>query len=60
MEIMNDIVAKAGVEIVIRHDGLVIWINCDGICTQRIITNGFVPITVQDDRNNVRIKMNEV
>lgn len=46
----GDIVAKAGVEIIVRHDGLVIWINCDGICTQRIITNGFVPISILDGR----------
>ena len=46
----NDIVAKAGVEIVVRHDGLVIWINVDGICTQRIITNGFVDIQIFDNR----------
>lgn len=46
----GDIVAKSGVEIIVRHDGLVIWINCDGVCTQRIITNGFVDIKVEDCR----------
>lgn len=46
----NDAVAKVGVEIVVRSDGLVIWVNVDGICSRRIITNGFVPITIQDDR----------
>lgn len=47
----NDVVAKAGVEIVIRHDGLVTWINVDGICRMRIIGNGLtVPITIEDNR----------
>lgn len=47
----NDVAAKAGVEIVIRHDGLVTWINVDGICRMRIIGNGLtVPITIDDQR----------
>lgn len=46
----GDVVAKAGVEIIVRHDGLVIWVNVDGICTQRIITNGFVDIAIEDGR----------
>lgn len=46
----SNVVAKAGVEIIVRQDGLVIWINVDGVCTQRIITNGFVPISVDDNR----------
>lgn len=46
-----DISAKYGVEIDIRQDGLVIWVNCDGICVARILTNGVtVPITVTDNR----------
>lgn len=50
MNIANDVVAKAGVEIIVRQDGLVIWVNVDGICTQRIITNGFIPIEIDDSR----------
>lgn len=46
----TDHAAKAGVEIIIRQDGLVIWINVDGICVSRVITNGFIPITVEDNR----------
>lgn len=48
----NDVAAKAGVEIIVRHDGLVTWINIDGICRMRIIANGItVPITIEDQRN---------
>lgn len=48
----NDIHAKAGVQIQIRHDGLVIWVNVDGICVARILTDGLtVPIEIEDNRN---------
>lgn len=48
----NDIHAKAGVQIQIRHDGLVIWVNVDGICVARILTDGLtVPIEIEDKRN---------
>lgn len=46
----NDVIAKHDVQIQVRHDGLVVWINVDGICVNRIITNGFVPIEIEDDR----------
>lgn len=47
----QDLAAKQGVEITIRHDSLVIWINVDGICRARIVTNGItVPITIEDGR----------
>lgn len=46
----SNVVAKRGVEIIVRQDGLVIWVNVDGICTQRIITNGFVDIDIADNR----------
>lgn len=47
----QDIAAKHGVEIVIREDSLVLWINVDGICRARIVTNGItVPITIEDGR----------
>lgn len=48
----NDVVAKSGVEIIVRSDGLVLWVNVDGICTQRIITNGFIDITIDDNRKS--------
>jgi len=47
---LGDIAAKHGVEINVRHDGLMIWINVDGICAARIATNEFIPITMADDR----------
>lgn len=34
----QDLAAKHGVEVIIRHDGLVLWINVDGICRTRIIS----------------------
>jgi hypothetical protein len=47
----NDIAAKSGVQIEVRHDGLVTWINVDGICRMRIISDGLtVPITIEDKR----------
>lgn len=49
----GDICARNGVEIDIRQDGLVIWINVDTICVARILTNGVtVPITVTDNRKD--------
>jgi hypothetical protein len=47
----TDIAAKHEVEVIIRHDGLILWLNIDGICRARIITNGItVPITIEDGR----------
>jgi len=47
----QDTVAKHNIEIIIRHDGLVTWINVDGICKMRIIGNGLtVPIIIEDQR----------
>lgn len=47
----NDVHAKEGVQIQIRHDGLVTWINVDGVCRMRIIGNGItVPIEIEDGR----------
>ncbi len=45
-----DHAVKQGVQIHIREDGLVIWIDVDGICVARIITNAF-SIEIEDDRN---------
>lgn len=50
---LGDVSAKHGVEIDIRQDGLIVWINVDGICIARILTNGVtVPITVTDNRKD--------
>lgn len=47
----QDVAAKLGVEIIIRSDGLVLWLNVDGICRARIVTNGItVPIIIEDGR----------
>lgn len=50
IQYLGDMVARKGVEIDIRQDGLVIWINVDGVCISRIITNGMIDITVTDNR----------
>lgn len=48
---MTNIAAHAGVQIQIRQDGLVVWVNVDGICIARIITDGItVPIEIEDNR----------
>lgn len=48
---MISVSAKHGVQIQIRQDGLVVWINVDGICVARILTDGItVPIEIEDDR----------
>lgn len=44
--------AKQVIDISIRHDGLVIWINVDGKCITRIMTNGMIHITIEDKRKN--------
>jgi len=48
--IQRDVTAKHGVQIQIQRDGLVTWINVDGICVLRIFKNGFVPIEIEDNR----------
>jgi len=47
---MRDITAKEGVQIQIQKDGLVTWVNVDGVCVLRIMKNGFIPIEIMDDR----------
>lgn len=51
LKYLGDTAAKENVEIIIRQDGLVIWINLDGQCAGRIITNGLIPIIIDDNRN---------
>jgi hypothetical protein len=47
---LRDLAAKEGVQIQIQRDGLVIWINIDGVCVLRIMANGTIPIEVEDNR----------
>lgn len=50
---MRDIFPKQGVQIQIQQDGLVCWVNCDGVCVLRILNNGLtIPIEIKDDRLN--------
>lgn len=50
---LGDVSARTSVEIDVRQDGLVVWINVDAICIARILTNGVtVPITVTDNRKD--------
>ena len=44
------------IEIQIQQDGLVVWVNIDGVCVARILANGMIPINVIDLRNNLEIK----
>jgi hypothetical protein len=43
-----DITAPQAVEIHIRHDGLVVWVNVDGICRFRACQIG--ELAIIDDR----------
>lgn len=47
-----DIIPKVGVQIKIRHDGGVVWINVDGICVMRLFPSspGSMPLTIEDER----------
>lgn len=50
---LGDVLARHGVEIDVRQDGLIIWVNVDGICVARILTNGVtVPISIVDNRKD--------
>jgi len=48
---MRDIFPQLGVQIHIQQDGLVCWINIDGVCVMRILNNGItIPIEILDER----------
>lgn len=49
---MVDVTGPEQVEVLIRNDGKVIWINVDGVCRLRCcrIVN---PITITDERRNL-------
>ncbi len=54
---MQDVFPKHGVQIQIQQDGLVIWINIDGICRLRILNNGLtIPIEIDDGRKKIILK----
>mgnify|MGYP001590491258 CR=1 FL=1 len=47
---MRDIAAKQGVQIQIQEDGLVVWVNIDGICIARIMLLPSANIIIEDNR----------
>ena len=48
---MRDVFPQHIVEIQIQQDGLVLWVNVDGVCVLRILNNGLtIPIKILDDR----------
>ena len=47
---LRDLAAKESVQIQIQKDGLVIWINIDGVFVILIMANGTIPIEVEDGR----------
>lgn len=47
---MRDVAAKEGVQIQIQEDGLVVWINCDGVCIARIMLMPHAEIEIEDNR----------
>lgn len=47
---MRDISAKQGVQIQIQKDGLVLWVNVDGICIARIMMLPSAEIEIEDNR----------
>jgi len=50
---MRDIFPQHGVQIQIQQDGLVCWVNVDGVCVMRILNNGLtIPIEIEDERKS--------
>lgn len=47
---LRDLAAKEGIQIQIQSDGLIVWVNIDGVCVLRIMANGIIPIEVEDGR----------
>ena len=47
---MRDVSAKQGVQIQIQEDGLVVWVNIDGICIARIMLMPSAEIEIEDNR----------
>ena len=46
----QDVSVNHGVQIQVRPDGRIIWINVDGICTLRLILADNATIEVEDKR----------
>lgn len=47
---MRDVAAKEGVQIQIQKDGLVVWVNIDGICVLRVMVTPAAIIEIEDGR----------
>lgn len=47
---MRDLAAKEGVQIQIQKDGLVVWVNIDGICVLRVMVTPAAVIKIEDGR----------
>ena len=47
---MRDVAAKQGVQIQIQEDGLVVWINVDGVCVLRVMIAPSAEIVIEDNR----------
>ncbi len=47
---MRDISVKEGVQIQIQKDGLVLWVNCDGVCIARVMVPPQATIEIEDNR----------
>lgn len=45
----NDAAASHHVEVIIRRDGAVMWVNVDGICVCRVYCD-LAPILIKDSR----------
>lgn len=47
---MRDVTAKEGVQIQIQKDGLIVWLNIDGVCVTRVMVLPSAEIEIEDDR----------
>ena len=47
---MRDVSAKEGVQIQVEGDGLVVWVNIDGVCVLRVMIAPSAIIEIEDNR----------
>lgn len=47
---LRDLAAKEGVQIQIQKDGLVLWVNIDGVCVTRVMVLPSAEIEIEDNR----------
>lgn len=47
---MRDVSAEHGVQVQIQSDGLVVWLNIDGICVTRVMVLPNATIEIEDNR----------